>query len=51
MIYKGANVNAKGEYGNMPLHLACGNNHDGVVSMLLMVFNLFSFPPNPFFIS
>jgi hypothetical protein len=27
--------------GKKKLHLACGNNHDGVVSILCMVLNLF----------
>lgn len=37
LVHRGANVNAKGEFGNTPLHLACSNNQDGVVTFLLMV--------------
>lgn len=37
LINRGADINAKGEFGNTPLHLACSNNHEGVVALLLMV--------------
>jgi hypothetical protein len=30
----------KNEHGEMPLHLTCGNNRDGVVLILFMVLNL-----------
>jgi hypothetical protein len=29
-VNKRANVNTKGENGNMRLYLACGNNHDSM---------------------
>jgi hypothetical protein len=32
---KGANVNAKGEYGNTPLHCACASGHDRLVLLFL----------------
>jgi hypothetical protein len=38
---KGAYVNAKGENEEMLLYLICENNHDGVISILCMIFNLF----------
>lgn len=37
LIHRGANINAQGEYKNTPLHLACSNNHEGIVTILLMV--------------
>jgi hypothetical protein len=40
IVNKGVDVNAKNEHGEMHLHLACGNNCDGVVLILFMVLDL-----------
>jgi len=42
-INKGAYVNAKGENEEMLLYLICENNHDEVILILCMIFNLFCF--------
>jgi hypothetical protein len=39
----------KNDNRKMPLHLTCRNNHDGVFSILFMVFNLLLISPNFFF--
>jgi hypothetical protein len=44
IVNKEVDVNAKGANGEMHLHLACGNNLDGIISILCMVLNfLFTF--------
>ncbi len=40
IVDKGANVNVKGEYGKISLHLTYRNNHDGVILILFIVLNL-----------
>jgi type II secretory pathway component PulC len=46
IVNKWIDVNAKDENEEMLLHLICRNNHDGVVSMLFIVFNLLFIFPN-----
>jgi len=44
IVNKGTYVNAKGENKEMLLYLACANNHNGVIFILCIVFNvLFTF--------
>jgi hypothetical protein len=40
-LNKGAYVNAEGANEEMLLYLICEDNHDGVISILCMIFNLF----------
>ena len=37
LVNRGAYINAQGEYKNTPLHLACSNNQEEIVTFLLMV--------------
>ncbi len=40
IVNKGAYVNVEGENKEMLLYSTCGNNHNGVIFILCIVFNL-----------